>query len=169
VSSPERISGEAGLLAFMERGGVAYRRFTHPPVYTCDEARRYRPPFPGLETKNLFLRDEKRRFFLVMTDCVRRLDLRGLGRAIGAPKLHFGSQEDLLERLGLEPGAVTVLGLVNDFKRQVELLVDAQYWPSPAYLCHPLVNTATLALDHAALLQFLALTGHAPRVVEMPG
>ena len=95
-----------------------------------------------------------------MTDCEKRVDLRGLGRAIGAPK-------QLMERLGLAPGSVTVLGLATDAARQVELLVDAQYWLSPAYLCHPLVNTATLILDHAALLRFFALTGHAPRVVGM--
>ena len=163
----ERIDDEAGLLAYLGRHEIPYQRIVHPPVYTCAEARLYRPPAPGLETKNLFLRDEKYLFYLVMTDCAKRLDLRRLGKELGAPKLHFGSEAELMGLLGLTPGSVTVLGLVNDAKQQVELLVDAQFWPSPAYLCHPLVNTATLTLDHAALLHFFALTGHAPRVVEM--
>lgn len=169
MSHPECIKGEAELLNYLNWHEIPYQRIAHPPVYTCAEARQYRPPAPGLETKNLFLRDERGNFYMAMTSCEKRLNLRGLGRATGAPKLHFGSPGDLMERLGLTPGSVTVLGLVNDAEQQVELLVDAQYWPSPAYLCHPLVNTATLVLDHAALLHFLGLTGHAPRVVGMEG
>jgi Ala-tRNA(Pro) deacylase len=160
---------EQDLLAFLREHQIPFHRTEHPPVYTCEEAQKFRPEIAGLETKNLFLRDERRSFYLVMTGCARRLNLRAFGREIGAPKLHFGSPEDLLACLGLTPGAVTVLGLVNDTRHCVELLVDDLYWPSPAYLCHPLVNTATLVLEHAALLRFLSLTGHQPRVVTIPG
>ena len=164
-----KITGEQELLQTLAARGIEYARSEHPPVYTCDEAAQYRPPMPGVDTKNLFLRDEKHRFYLVMTACEKRLDLKALGRAIGAPKLRFASEEELLAVLGLTPGAVTVLALVNDAAGQVELLVDAAYWPEAYYLCHPLVNTATLALSRESLERFLALTGHTPRVVEMPG
>ena len=62
---------------------------------------------------------------------------------------------------------MTVLALVNDPEHQVALLVDAEYWPAPAYLCHPLVNTATLVLEHEALLRFLSITGHEPRPTDI--
>jgi Ala-tRNA(Pro) deacylase len=161
------ITNQADMLAYLDANAIAYLRVEHPPVYTCDEAAQYRPPAPGLDTKNLFLRDEKHHFYLVVTACEKRLDLKSLGRAVGAPKLHFADERQLLEYLSLTPGAVTLLGLVNDPQGRVELLVDGQYWPAPAYLCHPLVNTATLVLDHPALTSFLALTGHTPRVVEI--
>ncbi len=160
---------EQAMLAFLREQQIPFTRIEHPAVYTCEEAQRYRPEIVGLDTKNLFLRDERRRFYLVMTECAKRLNLKALGREIGAPKLHFGSPEDLIDCLGLTQGAVTVLGLVNDAQHRVELLVDDLYWPSAAYLCHPLVNTATLTLDHASLLRFLAVTGHQPRVVKIPG
>lgn len=162
-----RIDSEAGMLAFLTRAGIAYARLDHPAVFTCEEAKQYRPETPGLETKNLFLRDEQHRFYLVMTDCAKRLDLKALGAAVNAPKFQFGNEQELMECLGLTPGSVTVLGLVNDLAGKVELLVDSQFWPSAAYLCHPLVNTATLVLDHAAMARFLDKTGHIPRVVDM--
>lgn len=164
-----RYASEPDLLAYLDEHDVVYTRSEHPPVYTCEEAAQYRSAMPGVETKNLFLRDEKRNFFLVMTACAKRLDLKGLGQSIDAPKLHFASPEQLMDVLGLAPGSVTVLALVNDLDRKVILLVDQEYWPSEAYLCHPLVNTATLVLEHSALARFLDSTGHVPHVVTMPG
>ncbi len=163
------ITTESALLAYLNSHAIPYTRSEHPPVYTCEEAALYRGPAPGVDTKNLFLRDGARRFYLVMTACEKRLDMKALGQSIGAAKLHFASEEQLLDVLGLTPGAVTVLALVNDPHNRVTLLVDADYWPADAYLCHPLVNTATLVLEHAGLMRFFALTGHAPRVVAMPG
>lgn len=168
MDTVDRIVGEQALLDFLDRAGVVYWRIEHPAVFTCEEASRYRPDAPGLETKNLFLRDERGDFYLVMTDCAKRLDLKNLGRQAGAPKLQFGTPAQLDDCLGLTPGSVTVFGLVNDLARRVELLVDAEFWPAAAYLCHPLVNTSTLVLDHASLARFLHLTGHIPRVVEVP-
>jgi Ala-tRNA(Pro) deacylase len=162
-------SSEYILLGFLQMHGIEYTRVDHPPVYTCEEARMFRLDSPGLETKNLFLRDERHHFYLVMTDCGKRLDLKALGRKIDAPKLQFGSPEQLFEILGLTPGAVTVLGLINDPGQRVELLVDAEFWPAAAYLCHPMVNTATLVLDHANLVHFLEITGHPAKIVEMTG
>ncbi len=163
------ITTESALLDYLDSHAIPYTRSEHPPVYTCEEAALYRGAAPGVDTKNLFLRDEARRFYLVMTACEKRLDLKALGQATGAARLHFASEEQLLDVLGLTPGSVTVLALVNDPQNRVTLLVDADYWPADAYLCHPLVNTATLVLEHAGLIRFFELTGHTPRVVAMPG
>jgi Ala-tRNA(Pro) deacylase len=69
--------------------------------------------------------------------------------------------------LGVTQGAVTVLGLVNDHDHQVHLCVDAGIWDGKYYLCHPLVNTATLVLSKDDLLRFFALTGHTPQVITI--
>jgi Ala-tRNA(Pro) deacylase len=167
------ITTEPALLDFLDAHGIHYTRIEHPPVYTCAEAAQFRLELPGVETKNLFLRAEsrsgmERHFYLVMTACEKRLDLKELARAIGAARLQFASEEQLLDALGLTPGSVTMLALVNDPDHQVKLLIDEDYWPAGVYLCHPLVNTATLVLDHAELVHFLDLTGHEPQVVAMP-
>lgn len=162
------ITTEKDLLEYLDGRGIGYTRIAHPPVYTCADAAQYRPVMQGLETKNLFLYAGER-YYLMMTACEKRLDLKALGQAVGASKLHFVSPEKLMELLGLEPGAVTVLALVNDAAHRISLLVDADYWPSEAYWCHPMVNTATLVLEHAELVRFFALTGHTPQVVPVPG
>lgn len=167
------INTEEKLLEYLDGNGIQYTRTEHPPVFTCNEAANYRPDLNGTETKNLFLRSETRagvvrQYYLVMTACEKRLDLKALGQALGAGKLQFASPEELMEVLGLTPGAVTVLALVNDAAQRVSLLLDADYWPSATYLCHPLVNTATLVLEHRYLVRFFALTGHEPRVLVVP-
>jgi len=70
----------------------------------------------------------------------------------------------LTRLLGVTRGAVTMLGLVNDVGHTVELRIDSQVWGSDTFLCHPLVNTATLVLSKKSLEQFFALTGHTVRL-----
>lgn len=156
----DMIYTEVELYRFLDEHGIAYQRIEHPPVFTCEQADQYRAGLPGVSTKNLFLRDKRRRFYLVMTACGKKLDLKKLGQALHAPKLHFGSAESLLELLYLTPGSVTVLGLVNDFSHQVELWIDEAIWDEECFLCHPLVNTATLVLTKADLMRFFNLSGH---------
>jgi Ala-tRNA(Pro) deacylase len=86
--------------------------------------------------------------------------LKKLSQALNAPKLHFGSEESLMELLRLTPGSVTVLGLINDLNHQVELWIDESIWKGTHFLCHPMVNTATLVLSKADLSRFFELTGH---------
>lgn len=167
------ITKEIDLLEYLDVHGIQYTRMEHPAVYSCADAALYRSDMPGLETKNLFLwaggkPGIPQTFYLVMTACEKRLNLKALGQAVGAAKLHFASEAQLAEVLGITPGSVTVLALLNDTLRRVSLLVDADYWPSIAYWCHPLVNTATLVLEHSQLVRFFELTGHVPQVVAMP-
>jgi Ala-tRNA(Pro) deacylase len=166
--SPSQITTEAGLLAYLERNSIPYLRVEHPPVFTCEQADRYRPSLPAASTKNLFLRDRNARYYLLMTYCEKPLDMKALGQRMGVTKLHFGSAETLFEILGVTPGAVTLLGLVNDFQHQVQLLVDVSLWHEDNFLCHPLVNTSTLLLARADMLRFFDLTGHQPQVVDVP-
>ena len=154
------LNTEAELYHFLDEHRFIYQRIEHPPVFTCEQADQYHPDLPGVSTKNLFLRDKKRRFYLVMTACEKKLELKKLGQALNASKLHFGSEDSLLELLRLTPGSVTVLGLVNDQRHQVELWIDQEIWQAEYFLCHPLVNTATLVLSKADLLRFFDLTGH---------
>ncbi|MGQ0646800.1 MAG: prolyl-tRNA synthetase associated domain-containing protein [Gemmatimonadaceae bacterium] len=146
-----------------------YRRFDHPPVYTCEEADRFVPAEArGIQTKNLFLRDKRgRRHWLVVTNCEKSVDIRALGAALGAGRLSFGSPERLMRYLGVTPGSVTLLALVRDEACDVELVIDADVWTGEALRCHPLTNAATLVLSKSAVEQFLALGGHDPVVLSL--
>ncbi|MBI3927968.1 MAG: prolyl-tRNA synthetase associated domain-containing protein [Armatimonadetes bacterium] len=161
---------KARIYDFLERHGIRYQRCDHLPVYTCEEAERLVPELPGTRTKNLFLRDRKgKRHFLVSVGYEKQVDLKALCGALGADKLSLGSPERLEKYLGVEPGSVTLLGVVNDRESPaVEVVLDRVLWEAPALCCHPLVNTATLVIPIQDVRRLLELTGHTPRVIDVP-
>ncbi len=149
--------------------GLDYVRVDHPPVYTCAEANKHVPHLPGIRTKNLFARDAKgRRHFLVVVPDEAAVDLNELGRSLGAGRLSMGSPDRLMEYLGVEPGAVSILSLVNDPERRVEVVIDRSVWEAEILQCHPLVNTSTLAIAKAHLVTLLGFAEHAPTVLDVP-
>jgi len=155
------IASESELLHFLDENRFAYQRSEHPAVFTCAEADLHRPALPAVSTKNLFLCDKKaRRFFLVVTACEKSVDLSQLAQQLGVAHLRFGSIENLERLLGVTRGSVTMLGLVNDLDHQIELWLDTEIWQAEHFLCHPLVNTATLVLPKPEIIRFFTLTGH---------
>jgi Ala-tRNA(Pro) deacylase len=157
------------LSEFLRTHGVDAARHEHPPVMTVEESKRLVPKLPGAKTKNLFLRDKKgRRHFLVTVPHDVAVDLDALATALGVGGVGFASAERLQRHLGLKPGSVSLLGLVNDSAHAVEFVVDRTLWEADAVHAHPLVNTATMVVPHAGLERFLAATGHVPRVIDVP-
>ncbi len=157
------------ICAFLQGLGIAYTRTEHPAVFTVEEADRLVPPLPGAKTKNLFLRDDKaKNHFLVVVQSDRSVDLRALSDALGVRKLGFGSPDRLKRLLGIDPGSVTVLAVVNDGAGAVKVVVDAALWRAEAIQCHPLVNTATLVIRTDGIRKFLEATRHDPIVMDVP-
>jgi len=154
---------------FLSEHGIAATRHEHPPVMTVEESLRLVPKLPGMKTKNLFLRDKKgRRHLLVTVPHDKAVDIDALAEAVGVNGLGFGSTERLKKYLGITPGSVSLLALVNDEIHAVEFFIDRALWEAEAVHAHPLVNTATMVLPHADLERFLAATGHIPRVIDVP-
>lgn len=157
------------ICAFLAKHDISYERFDHPAVFTCEESARLCPPMPGAHTKNLFLRDDKgRRHFLVSVPHGKSVDLKGLGALLGVKGLGFASPDQLKKFLGVEPGAVTLLGLVHDYTHAVEAIIDTDLWNADRLGCHPLVNTATLVIPREGVARFLVTSGHTPRIVSIP-
>lgn len=157
------------LSSWLANSAGDYVLVEHPAVHTIDEALLHVPPMPGLMVKNLFVRDEKgRRHFLVIVPFDKRVDLAALGRLLPASKLGMASPERLLQHLGITPGSVSVFALLRDSAQAVELVLDQAVWDADAVQAHPLRNTATVVLSHASLIHFLAHTGHAARVLDVP-
>jgi Ala-tRNA(Pro) deacylase len=148
------------LLAYLDNNGVNARTFQHPAVHTVEESKALRGDIPGLHTKNLFLRDGKKNFFLFVTDEDATINLKQLAKKIGAKGgLSFGSPEALLEMLGIRPGAVSVLAIVNDEQGRVKLVLDCKLARALAINCHPLSNERTTSLSQEAFARFLAAAG----------
>jgi Ala-tRNA(Pro) deacylase len=156
------------LFDFLETHGVSFVRHDHAPVFTCEEELRHVPESGAARTKNLFMRDRRgRRHLLLVTLCSTSVSIADFAEIAGADRLSFASPERLAKHLGVEPGSVTLLGLVNDTMHAVELYIDADVWGAPSIHAHPLRNDATLVLSHADVVRFLVATGHQARIVTV--
>ncbi len=157
------------LMQQLTHWGITPPLIEHPPLYTCQDADRLLISRPGTRLKNLFLRDNYgRRHALLLTRADKQVDLKALSRDIGWSRLGFASAERLQRYLGVQPGHVSVLALVNDRAQQVELWLDKELEHGDDFHCHPLRNTATLLLSQADLLSFTARTGHTPLWLPVP-
>lgn len=158
------------IYAFLTTNDIPYERADHPAVYTCEQAERLVPPMPGADTKNLLVRDKKgRRHFLVVVGYEKAVDLKALAEALGVTGLGFASPERLMKHLGIEPGSVSLLAIINDAECAVEVILDEEIWQADILKCHPLVNTATLAIRRTDIEKILTVTGHTWRVLDVPG
>lgn len=158
----------AELLGLLDEMSIAYTSYEHAPVFTCEQAYAALPNEPAVQTKNLFLRDKRgRRHLLLVTSCEKAVDVKAFADQAAADHLSFASAERLSKYLGVEPGSVTVFGLVNDQDGAVELYIDEDVWNSPQWRCHPLTNKGTLVVSRADLERFFARTGHKPRVLRL--
>jgi Ala-tRNA(Pro) deacylase len=159
----------ADIYSFLEHAQIPYERFDHPAVFTCEEAERLTPNMPGIHTKNLLLRDKKgKRHILVIVGFEKSVDLKELSTILDIRTLSFASEDRLKTHLGVDPGAVTLLGLIHDKDHNVDIVIDEGIWNAESIQCHPLVNTATLVIPHKGIESFLHKTGHKPMIVNVP-
>lgn len=139
---------------YLESLGIDFVIHEHPPVQTCDELAQYH--IPGLACKNLFLRDQKKkRYLLVVLPADQQTDLKKLAEQVGDKKLSFVNREMLFEKLGVEPGAVSPFGLLNDQDGDVELWIAKEVMEAPLVHFHPNRNTASIELSAKAFRGFL--------------
>ncbi len=149
--------------------GIATETVEHEAVFTVAESDRLERELPGGHTKNLFLKDAKDRLFLVVAQSHTQVDLKTLHKRIGAARLSFGKPDLLMEVLGVPPGSVTALSVINDDQKRVSVVVDRRLMGYERINCHPLVNTATTSLARDDLFRFMRACGHEPLVVAIDG
>jgi Ala-tRNA(Pro) deacylase len=165
---PDAAPGEQEVYEALDALGIAFSRFTHPPVFTVEEAERYWEGIPAAHCKNLFLRNAKgSRHYLVVLGHLKKADLRALSARLGDDKLSFASPDRLTRFLHLTPGAVSPFGLIHDSARDVIVVLDAHLPATERIGFHPNVNTATITLRTADFLRFLEARGNVVRRVAI--
>ena len=160
---------KAAVYRLLTERGIWHEITEHPAVYNMEEMAAVDLPYPGADGKNLFLRDDKKRHYYLLTlRGDKRVDLKAFRQANGTRPLSFASAEDLQAKLGLLPGAVTPLGALNDREGQVEVFLDQDFLAPPGLIgVHPNDNTATLWLRTEDLIALLRDHGTAVRVVPV--
>ena len=146
---------------------IAVLTVPYPAHETVEEGKRLRGEMSGTFTKNLLLRDKKSRLFLISFHEDRALDLKTLHTRVSANgRLGFAPAEGMLEILGVQPGALTPLGLINDSTGTVTAVVDASLLDAERINFHPLTNTESTSLRPTDLLRFIRSCGREPLLVD---
>ena len=154
---------------FLDHHSIQYEKHVHVAVYTSEQARRLITNLPGVSAKNLFLKTKKDSpYFLLAFPEKKSVDLKALAAELAIPRLSLASPEKLMDILRIEPGAVSLLALVNDTKKEVEVILDRELWRADQLQCHPLINTETLVISHEDVLKFLEATGHKVNLIDLP-
>lgn len=157
----------AELFAFLDSLGIGHETIEHPPVFTVEEAQAHTHHLPGGHTKNLFLEDKVGGLWLVTCLDEQPVKVNALARLLEAPRFSFGKPDRLMEVLGVEPGSVTALALINDTERRVQPVLDTKLLAHELINCHPLANTATTTLKSVDLLHFITALGYAPIQIDL--
>lgn len=148
--------------------GVEQQTREHEPLYTVEQAKAHVDPLPGAHTKNLFLRNKKGRMFLLVIEQDRQVDLRGLRERLALPggQLAFASTERMEKYLGVVPGSVTPLAVINDRGGAVQLIIERALLDEEWIYLHPCRNTHTTRLRSADLLRAVEAWGHTPTLLD---
>ena len=154
------------LLAALDDLGLKTSTLHHEAVFRVGEGEGIKDQLPGAHTKNLFLKDDKGQLWLISAEQTARINLKALPKLIGSGRLSFGSPERLYAALGVTPGSVTALALINDPEKKVKFLLDKTLANAAIVNFHPLTNTATTALTQSDFRAFLASLGRELVVID---
>ena len=152
---------------FLAKNNIPYKLHEHPAVFTVEQSSKVEEikKIPGVRTKNLFLKDEKGKFYLVVMVGEKRLNVRNMEKNLKVKHLQFGSAQDLKKEMNLTPGSVSIFGMI--YAKGTRLLIDRYVWQAEIIGSHPNINTATLELTHSALEKFLAAIKCAYEVIDI--
>ncbi|XP_064622042.1 prolyl-tRNA synthetase associated domain-containing protein 1-like [Lineus longissimus] len=157
------------LLAKFKEWEIESETVDHPEVFTVEAMMPYLERLSGAMCKNLFLKDKKKRLYLLAALFDREVKLSDVGKKVGATGgLRLADESILEEKLGVKQGCVTAYALVNDVNKDVKLLVDDDIINGKydKVWFHPLDNAATTGVTCDDFLKFLQKTGHEPVSVK---
>ncbi len=168
-----RLPREVRTYDFLDSLGIEYYRTDHPdePATTMEACRKIDAVLGTLICKNLFLTNRQQTvFYLLLMPGDKVFKTKELSAQINSARLSFAGPEQMLRYLDIEPGAVSLMGLINDKEKEVHLLVDEDVLKDEWLGCHPCVNTSSMKLRTAdAFGPFLKAVGHEMKVVKLVG
>lgn len=145
---------------YLTEHGIRYEVTEHGAVYSMQELDSVELPYPEYNAKNLFVCDDKKKnYYLITVRGNKRVDLKEFRRKYGLRPLSFASADSLMEIMGLLPGSVTPLGLLNDTECRVHFYLDSEFAGNQIGV-HPNDNTATVWMQAEDLVQLIQEHGN---------
>lgn len=165
-----RLEREIKVYDFLDSLKIPFERTDHEPADTMEACNRIDRILQTVICKNLFLCNrQKTDFYLLMMPGDKPFKTKDLTKQIGCSRLSFADSEFMEKYLHIKPGAVSIMGLINDMDNHVQLLIDRPVADSETLGCHPCVNTSSLKLNTKDVLEkFLPAVHHTPIIVDMP-
>lgn len=172
---PEKIEGrlerEIRTYDFLDSLGIKYNRTDHVAATTMEACNEIDAVLGVVICKNLFqCNRQKTKFYLLMMPGDKKFKTKELSSQINSARLSFAGPEDMLKYLDIEPGAVSVMGLMNDKECKVQLLIDEDVLEGEYIGCHPCVCTSSLKMRTDDVTEkFIPATGHSIKTVHLVG
>lgn len=152
---------------YLTEHNIVYEVSEHKAVFNMEEAESLDLPYPECDAKNLFIRDDKKQnYYLITVKGDRRVDLKEFRKQHGLRAISFASPEELFAVMGLIPGAVTPLGILNDVERRVYFYLDKSFIGGKIGV-HPNDNTATIWMQADELMDLIKKHGNAAEFTEL--
>ena len=150
------------LYSYLDECGISYEITNHEVVYNMVEVGNIELPYPEDEAKNLFVRDDKgRQYYLITVRGNRRVGLKNFRKTQSTRPLSFATEEELFDIMGIKPGSVTPLGLLNDIERRVIFFFEKSFLEKEGRIgCHPNDNTATVWMKTSDLINIIEKHGN---------
>jgi len=170
VTKEARCPMEMASYDFLDSLSIEYDRVDHDHADTIEACHEVEKVLGWPVCKNLFLCNrQKTQYYMLMLEGDKVFKTKDLSKQLGVARLSFATGEDMEQLLGVHPGSVTVLGLMNDQENQVQLVMDKPIYNAEFVSCHPCISTSTLTIKTEDLLKkFLPAVNHEPIVVDLP-
>lgn len=154
---------------FIKNKNIWYEITEHKAVFNMDELNEIEIPYKEYDAKNLFVRDDKKRnYYLITVKGNKRVDLKDIKNKYETRPLSFASEADLMSIMNLIPGSVTPLGLLNDKELKVKFYLDKDFLKDKKIIgVHPNDNTETIWLKVEDLISIIKEHGNIVNVVEL--
>ena len=157
------------IYSYLKDRHIWYEVTEHTAVYNMEELSKIALPYPEQEAKNLFVRDDKKEnYYLITVKGSKRVDLKAFKKGNGTRPLCFASEEELMRILQLTPGSVTPFGIFHDRERSVHFYIDREFLDAPHFLgVHPNENTATVWIKTQDLADLIREHGNSVDVADI--
>ena len=164
-----RLVKEVRVYDLLDSLNISYQRIDHEATMTMEACAAVDEVLDATICKNLMLCNRQcTAFYLLMLPGEKAFKTSVLSKKIGSSRLSFAAPEYMEQFLDITPGSLSVLGLMNDHENRVQLLIDADVLKGEYFGCHPCINTASLRLKTADLLEkILPATNHAPMILDL--
>lgn len=165
-----RLEKEIKVYDLLDSLKIDYERVDHEEANTMEACNEIDKVLGVSICKNLFLCNrQETQFYLLMMPGNKPFKTKDISKQIGSARLSFGKAEFMEEYLDINPGAVSVMGLMNDIEKHVQLLIDKPILESEFIGCHPCVSTSSMKMKTKDVLEnFLPAVGHEPIIVDLP-